>query len=99
MKVVIWSKYLLLYNLFLPTRTNGFFDEIHVCLENAKRLQTKQNGIKNNDVKLLLAYIRKIQNTTEFRILASNKIALLTKAIVSKKKIDISIWKVSYTII
>lgn len=52
----------------------------------SKYLQSQHNNIdNNNDVEFLLAYIKKLQNTAEDRILASNKIVLLTKNIVDRK--------------
>ena len=47
--------------------------------------------IKDNDnVKFLLAYIKKMQNTTKVERLAINKTASLTKIVVGKKKLDIN---------
>lgn len=58
-------------------------------------MQSKYNSIKDdNDVKLPLAYIKKLQNTSEVGTLASNEIAPSTKDVVSRKKINVSIRKV-----
>lgn len=62
-----------------------------------KRLQSQSNGIENNtNVKHPLAQIRKIKNTTAIRTLAIDETALLTNAMVNRKKLDVSIRKVSY---
>lgn len=57
-------------------------------------MQNQYSSVKDDNIKLLLIYIRKIQNTTKFKILASNKTALSTKTTVSRKRLDISIRKV-----
>lgn len=49
-------------------------------------MQSQCNGIKDdNDVKLLLAYIRKMQNTVNIGIKTS------TKDVIDRRKLDISI--------
>ena len=67
---------------------------------NPRHLQSQCNGIKkdDNDVKLPLAHIKKMQNTAEVRALASDGIASSTKGAVGRKINDISIRKVIYTI-
>lgn len=51
-------------------------------------------NIKNNDnIKLPLAHIRKIKNTVEGKTLAIDKTITLTKAIMGRKKSDISVRK------
>lgn len=46
----------------------------------------------NNNIKFLLAYIRKIQiNTDKDEVLAINKISLLIIATIGKKDINVSI--------
>lgn len=50
-------------------------------------LQSQWNGIKDNDdVKFLLAQIKKLQNTAEVRTLISDQIALSTKSVMQRKK-------------
>lgn len=61
-------------------------------------MQSQCNSIENKDVKFLLIYIRKIQKTARFRILITNEIVPLTKAIVRKKELGVSIKKISYII-
>lgn len=58
-------------------------------------MQSQCNSIKNNnDVELLLPYIKKLQNTTEVETFESNDIASWTKDAVSRKKVDVTIRKV-----
>lgn len=62
-------------------------------------MQSQGNGIEDNtNIKYPLAQIRKIKNTTDIRTLAIDETASLTNAIVNKKKLDVSIKKVSYII-
>lgn len=57
-------------------------------------MQNQYNSIEdNNDVKFLL-YIKKLQNITEVGTLVSDKIALSTKNIINKKRVDNSVRKV-----
>ena len=51
----------------------------------------------DNDVKLLLAHIKKMQNTAEVRTLASDGTAQSTKNTVGEKGVDVSIRKVICT--
>lgn len=61
-------------------------------------MQNQYNGINdNNNIKFLLLYIRKIQNTI-FGILTIDKTALLIKTIANKKRLDINIRKINYKI-
>lgn len=58
-------------------------------------LQSQYNGIKDdNDIKLLLTFAKKSQNNAKVETLASNKMALLTKSVIHRKKEDINIKKV-----
>lgn len=61
-------------------------------------MQSQHNSIEDDDIKFLLVYIKKIQNIVQFKTLASNKMGLLTKAIVSRKRLDINVKKMSYII-
>lgn len=69
------------------------------CWADLKHLQSQCNNIKdNNNIKFSLAHIEKLQNIAEVGILASNKIALSTKNIVDRKKVDVNIRKKIYII-
>ena len=60
-------------------------------------MQNKRNSIEDgDDVKLLLAYMKKMQNTAKVGILVNDEIALSTKGAVGRKRIDVSIRKVIY---
>lgn len=60
----------------------------------SRQLQSQRNGIEDNDdMKLSLANIKKIQTNAKFRTLTIDKTALSTKATVNKKGVDISIKK------
>lgn len=60
-------------------------------------MKNQCNGMKDDDdVKLLWAYIKKMQFTSEVRILASNEMTSSSKGIVGRKGTDIGIRKVSY---
>ena len=48
----------------------------------------------DDDIEFLLAHFKKMQNTTEVRTSASDKMALSTKGEVGRKKVDISVKKV-----
>ena len=57
-------------------------------------MQNQHNNIEDSDnIKFLLIYMRKIQNTAEVRILAINKIASSVKIAENRKKSDVSILK------
>ena len=61
-------------------------------------LQSQHNSIEDDDnVKLLLAYIKKVQNTTGVGTLAIDETAPSTKGVVGRKEVDISVRKVIYT--
>ena len=61
-------------------------------------MQSQRNGMKDdNDIKLPLAYIQKLQNTAEVKALASNEMALTIKGVVRGKEIVVSIKKVICT--
>ena len=61
-------------------------------------MQSQRNGIEDDDdVKLPLAHIKKVQNTAEVRISASNETAPSTKGAVGRKGLDVSIGKVICT--
>lgn len=45
-----------------------------------------------------MAHIRKIKNTIKVKILAIDKTALLTKTVIGKKELDVSIWNISFII-
>lgn len=67
-------------------KTNSFKDKIYVCQQNPRRLQIQCNNIKDNDdVKLLLVYIGKMENTADVGTLAS------AKAMIGRRKLDVSI--------
>lgn len=58
-------------------------------------MQSQYNSIKDDDdVEHALTYIKKMQNTAKFGILSIDKMTLLTKVMVSRKYLDISIRKV-----
>lgn len=62
-------------------------------------MQSQYNNIQNNDnIEFLLVYIKKLQNIAKFRILVIDEMTLLTKAIIGKKRLNISIKKISYAI-
>lgn len=56
--------------------------------------QCKYNFKDNNNIKLAFAYIKKMQNIIEDKILAIDKIISSTKAIIYKKKLNINIKKI-----
>lgn len=56
--------------------------------------QHSYNINNDDDVKLLLAQIRKMQDITEVEALTINKTAPLTKVVVGEKRSDISIRKI-----
>lgn len=55
--------------------------------------QYSYNIKDNDDIKFLLAYIRKMQNIVEVKVLVIDKIISLTKVTISEKKPDINIRK------
>ena len=58
-------------------------------------MQNQRNRIEDdNDVKLPLAHIKKMQNITEVGILVSNETVLLTKGAVGRKEVDVIVRKV-----
>lgn len=60
-------------------------------------MQSQYNSIEDdNNIEFLLAHIKKLQNTAEVKILASNKIILSNKNIIDRKKVNVSIGKVIY---
>ena len=62
-------------------------------------MQSQRNGIEdNNNVELLSANIKKMQNTVEVGTLASDETASLTKGAMGRKRVDVSIGKVICTI-
>lgn len=56
---------------------------------------TKYSIKDNDDIKFLLVYIRKMQNTINVEILAIDKMVLLTEIVVDRKESNVSIKKVS----
>lgn len=61
-------------------------------------MQNQHNTTENdNDVKLLLTHIKKMQNIDEVNTLVSNKTILSTKAVIERNKLDVSVEKVSCT--
>ena len=58
-------------------------------------MQSQRNDTEDDDdVKLPLAYIKKVQNTTEVKTLASNETVPSTKSVVGRKRVDVSDEKV-----
>lgn len=69
-----------------------------ICWADSRRLQSQCNNIEDDDdIKLLLTYIKKVQNIAEVGTLPSNKIAPSTKGVVDGKKVDINVRKWIYT--
>ena len=61
-------------------------------------MQSQRNNIEDDDdIKLLLAHIKKVQNTAEVETLASDEIALSTKGAVGRQGVDVSVRKVICT--
>ena len=61
-------------------------------------MQSQRNGIEDNDdVKLLSAQIKKVENTAEVGTLASDETAPSTKGAVGRKGVDVSVGKVICT--
>lgn len=56
--------------------------------------QYKYNIKNNNNIKLLLVYIKKTENLIKDEIFAIDKIILSTKVTIGKKKLNINIKKV-----
>lgn len=66
---------------------------------NLKYLQSQRNSIKNNDnVKLLLTHMKKLQNSIKIETSTNDKIVSLVKDIVDRKKVDVSIKLVIFKI-
>lgn len=64
-----------------------------------RHLYSQCNSIKDDDaIKLLLAYIKNLQNTPEVETSTSYKIVISIKGVVGRKKVDVSIKKIIYEI-
>ena len=62
-------------------------------------MESQHNGIEDDDeVKLPLTHIKKVQITIEVGTLASNKTAASTKGALDRKGVDVSVGKVICTI-
>ena len=65
-----------------------------------RHLQSQHNSIEKDDdnVKILLAHLKKMQNIAKVGILVSDGMVPSTKGVVDRKKVDVSIRKVIYII-
>ena len=61
-----------------------------------RRLQSYHNDIEkdDDDVKFPLVHMKKMQNTAKVRTSPSNRTAPLTKGVVGRKRVDVSVKKV-----
>ena len=68
-------------------------DKVQVRLPNLdnSKMQHRYSIEDDEDIKLPLAHIRKMQNTTESETLAIDKIIQLTTATIGRRESDISI--------